>query len=113
VKANMNRTKVLVSGESRKGVQNARRWPCGVCGRGVGRNSIQCTKCQKWVHKKCSGVTASVIKVSKTFVFKSRGRPKKTSSDVLEKDCETRQLPVCKEDAMDHTKWRKLIKNVV
>jgi len=37
---NMNKTKVMISGESYKGVHNTGRWPCGVCGRGVGRNSI-------------------------------------------------------------------------
>ena len=24
---------------------------CGDCGRGVGNNSVQCTSCQKWVHR--------------------------------------------------------------
>ena len=42
---------------------------------------------------------------------RSRGRPKKTWSEVIEKDCETRQL--CRQDAMDHRKWIKLIKDVV
>ena len=28
-------------------------------GRGVGSNSIQCISCQKWVHKKCSGINGS------------------------------------------------------
>ena len=28
--------------------------PCGACGEWVGCNSIQCTKCQKWVHCRCS-----------------------------------------------------------
>ena len=45
----------MISGESQKPVQKAARWLCGVCGRGVGSNSIQCTSCHKWVHKKCSG----------------------------------------------------------
>jgi len=36
--------------------QKAVRWLCGVCGRGIGKNSIQCTSCQKWVHRKCSGI---------------------------------------------------------
>ena len=35
----MNRTKVMISVERQK----AARWPCGVCGRGVTSNSIQCT----------------------------------------------------------------------
>jgi len=43
MKVNMNKTKVLINGEIHKGVQNTRRWPCGVCSRGVGRNSMQCT----------------------------------------------------------------------
>jgi len=42
---------------------------------------------------------------------RARGRPKKTWSEVIEKDRQTPQL--CKEDAVDSTKWRKLIKDVV
>ena len=30
------------------------RYPCGVCGRGVGVNSILCISCNKWYHKRCS-----------------------------------------------------------
>ena len=39
-----------------------------VCGRGVGNNSIQCTSCQKWVHRKCNGIKGSMYKVMRTFV---------------------------------------------
>ena len=45
--------------------QKAVRWPCCVCGRGVGNNSIQCTSCHKWVHRKCSGIKGSMYKVMK------------------------------------------------
>ena len=34
--------------------------PCGVCGEWVGYNSIQCTKCQRWVHRHCSYVPIQV-----------------------------------------------------
>ena len=34
--------------------------PCGVCGERVGCNSIQCTKCQRWVHCHCSDVPRQV-----------------------------------------------------
>jgi len=44
------------------------RWPCCVYGRGVGNNSIQCTSCQKWVHRLCSGIKGSMYKVMKTFI---------------------------------------------
>jgi len=40
-----------------------------------------------------------------------RGRPKKASTVVIEKDCQTQQI--CNEDAVDRRKWRKLIKDVV
>ena len=43
------------------------RLPCDVCGRGVGNNSIQCTSCQKWIHRKC-GINGSMFRVMKTFV---------------------------------------------
>jgi len=46
-------------------MQKAVRWPCGVCGRGVGNNSIQCTSCQKWVHRKYSGTKGSMYNVMK------------------------------------------------
>jgi len=68
MRVNMNKTKVLISGERQKPVQKAARWPCGVCGRGVGGNSIQCTSYQKWVHKKCSGIKGRMYKVMRSFI---------------------------------------------
>ena len=49
--------------------QKAARWPCGVCNKGVGSNSLQCTRCQKWVHKKCSGIKGSMSKVVSVSVL--------------------------------------------
>jgi len=39
-----------------------------------------------------------------------RGRPKKTRRQVIKEDCQARKLNT--EDAMDRSKWRKLIKDV-
>jgi len=39
-----------------------------------------------------------------------RGRPKMTWREVVEKDCQARTLN--KEDAIDRSRWRKLIKDV-
>jgi len=61
----MNKTKVIIRGERQKVTQKAVRWPCSVCGRGVG--SIQCTNCKKWVQRKCS-MKGRMYKVMKTFV---------------------------------------------
>jgi len=38
----------------------------------------------------------------------SRGRPKRTWKEVVQKDCQARILN--REDAMDHGRWKKLIK---
>jgi len=43
MRVNMNKTKVMISGEWQKVTQKVVRWPCGVFDRGVGNNSIQCT----------------------------------------------------------------------
>ena len=48
--------------------------PCGVCGERVGCNSIQCTKCQRWVHRCCSDVLtqASLLSCRDDFVCRTR-----------------------------------------
>ena len=51
------------------------RWPCGFCRKGVGSNSIQRTSCQKWVHKKCSGIKNSISKVAKSFICRGYLNP--------------------------------------
>ena len=66
----MNKTNVMISGERQKAV----RWPCGVCSKGVGSNSLQCISCQKWVHQKCSGIKGSMSKVAKSFICRGQGR---------------------------------------
>ena len=45
---------------------------CGVCGERVGCNSIQCTKCQRWVHRRCSDVPTLVSLLSCRYVFVCR-----------------------------------------
>ena len=39
-----------------------------------------------------------------------RGRPKRTWREVVEKDCQAHKFN--KEDSIDHSRWRKLIKDV-
>ena len=68
IRVNVNKTNVMISGERQKVRQKAVRWPCGVCSKGVGSNSLQCTSCQKWVHKKCNGIKGSMSKVAKSFI---------------------------------------------
>jgi len=64
----MKKSKLMISVERQKVRQKAVRWPCGVCSKGVGSNSLQCSSCQKWVHKKCNGIKGSMSKVAKSFI---------------------------------------------
>ena len=70
MRVDMNTTKGMISGEREKLRQKAARWPCRVCSKGVGSNSLQCTSCQKWVHKKCSGIKGSMSKVANSFIYR-------------------------------------------
>jgi len=54
---------------------NSGRWLCGVCGRGVDSNLIQCTSCHKWVHKKCSGIMGSMYKVIRSYICRGCSNP--------------------------------------
>jgi len=65
----------MISGERQKPLQKAARWPCDVCGRGIGSNLIQCTSCHKWVHKKCSGIKGSMYKVMRSFICRRCSNP--------------------------------------
>ena len=48
-------------------IVNSGKWPCGVCGKGVQANSIQCTVCKKWIHKRCSGVRGDLSRIDDGF----------------------------------------------
>ncbi|XP_046858677.1 uncharacterized protein LOC124452133 [Xenia sp. Carnegie-2017] len=45
-------------------VKDSDKWPCGVCGKRVGVNSIMCGKCSKWVYGRCSGVRGALTRVT-------------------------------------------------
>lgn len=56
LRVNVAKTKVMKCCEEGLCQYNTGKYPCGVCCKGVGVNSIQCTVCHKWIHKKCSGI---------------------------------------------------------
>ena len=84
---NVGKTKVMISGQDCGEDEKTGKWPCAVCGKGVGRNSIQCTKCDGWVHKRCSGVKGSLSRASASFVCNTckrgttRGRSENDDDD--------------------------------
>ena len=56
LRVNMGKTMVMICQVKSGQVMDSGKWPCGICKKGVGSNSIQCTKCKKWIHKRCSKI---------------------------------------------------------
>ena len=50
LKVNMGRTKVMSSGRELHTLKNSDKY---LCRKGVGKNSVFCSECLFWVHKKC------------------------------------------------------------
>ena len=63
LRVNMKKTKLMVSGPGLDLLSDSGACPCAVCRSGVGVNSIQCSQCMYWVHKKCSGVRGRLAEV--------------------------------------------------
>ena len=60
LKLNFGKTKVMICEIGAGQVKSSGKYPCGVCKKGVGKNSILCSKCKKWIHKRCSNITGSL-----------------------------------------------------
>ena len=54
LKVNVAKTKVLISSRGLNTIKESGNNPCGVCVKGVGVNSIYCSNCKHWIHKRCS-----------------------------------------------------------
>ena len=61
LRVNMSKTKFMASGLDLGVLHDSGKYPCAVCRTGVGNNSILCTKCNFWVHKKCLRKTEKVM----------------------------------------------------
>ena len=59
--ANMKKTKFMVSCVDLDVLQKSGKYPCAVCCKGVGNDSIECSQCKLWVHKRCSGITGRLV----------------------------------------------------
>ena len=86
LRVNVDKTKVLVSDiEHKKIAHNNPKYPCSVCTFGVGTNSILCTMCNLWVHKKCSGLTTKLSDNSNFKCPKCTGMINPTTNGLVEK----------------------------
>ena len=57
LRVNSKKMKFMLSGIGLGQLRDSGAFPCDVCCTGVGVNSILCSQCSFWIHKKCSGVT--------------------------------------------------------
>ena len=56
---NAGKSKVMVGSSGVKMIVNFGKWPCGVCGKGVQANSVQCPVCKK--ERFINGVVVCVV----------------------------------------------------
>ena len=56
LRVNTLKTKVMHCKYDNSSRQEASKFPCGVCRKGVGSNSILCSLCKHYIHKRCSGL---------------------------------------------------------
>ena len=51
LKVDVDKTKIMLSAyDASKAKIKSIKFPCAVCGKDIGTNSIQCTSCNKWLH---------------------------------------------------------------
>src|SRR6266516_2077280 len=63
LRVNIDKTKVMICKVGVGQVENSGKFPCGICRKGVDVNSIRCTSCKMWIHKRCSGVRGRLERV--------------------------------------------------
>ena len=71
LRVNMGKTKIMHCADGSGQVKESGKWPCAVCRKGVGANSIMCTTCNAWVHKKCCGISGDLVKAAQQFRCKT------------------------------------------
>ena len=64
LQVNSGKTKVMFSKHKCNPQNKTGKFPCSVCLKGVGRNSILCPACKCWVHAKCSGLKGQLAKAT-------------------------------------------------
>jgi hypothetical protein len=67
LRINLCKTKIMKCCDVSHQVEQSCKFPCEICGKGVGSNSIKCTSCMAWIHKKCSAVKGRLQNVADIF----------------------------------------------
>ena len=72
LRVNTRKTKVMISSKQERPAAKTGKHPCGICNKGVGRNSIHC---KLWIHKGCSGIKGSLTSATNFICTKCLSPP--------------------------------------
>jgi hypothetical protein len=67
LRVNVGKTKVMRCTTNVEPKSDSGKYPCGVCRKGVGSNSIFCGACKQWIHHRCSGIRGRLTDI-RTYV---------------------------------------------
>lgn len=81
LRVNIAKTKVMKCGVGSGQVEKSGKYPCPVCRKGVGRNSIMCVKCESWVHKRCSGIVGALKGITGFHCDSCKGKITRQTGD--------------------------------
>ena len=85
LRVNISKTKVMRCSADIEPKYDTGKYPCGVCRKGVGCNSIFCSACKRWIHHRCSGVKGKLIDIQNYLCPKCLKRSSdNTSCDIDE-----------------------------
>ena len=76
LRVNMGTTKVMICGKGLGTTKPSGKYPCSVCRKRVGRNSIFCTSCDAWVHEKCSEIKGRLVYIPDFKCHRCLGLPR-------------------------------------
>jgi hypothetical protein len=81
LRVNLEKTKVMRCCDGGGRTMPSGKFPCGVCEKGVGVNSIRCEGCRRWVHKGCSKIKGNLKEGMKFECAACLNQVKKTKSE--------------------------------
>ena len=100
----LEKRKVMVCGSEGE-VTRSRIDPCGTYGKRVTVNSVLCTKCDQWIHGKCSKLKKVTLIAAKFFVSskceKAKNGPEEVQQEIMCNEMEVVKRFCCLGDRLD------------
>ena len=90
LRINIVKSNVMICDRSQGPFLKSGKYPCGVCFKSVGSNSIFCPKCECWIHARCSGINGKLqnaVNFSCTRCLKNVQPPSLPTSSVALNGC--------------------------